>query len=1080
MFVDLQTGVVTAGSAQGTDVVPASFHVGSWAGCFPGIVKMDLDTSDGVLSIPVDASTSEVECWLGRRFGPQSRVVNPDRLHVSFPGRLPDLRMRSDIVVPAGMNLTINGHGTTINVDRWQIRVPKGATLALENVVLASSTQSCALWIEGFAELTEVHFQNCTVEGLVVLQEFSSLAFDGGAYVWSAGGAVHIWADGAFSMTASSVRDCVAQNGRADCGAGAILIGKRAVVSIVDSLFENNSAVCSRPLANAIGGAIRLQKSAVMTMRGCMLLSNKVVLTASEAATLGPIAALAELGTARTGQSFALAMGGAVAVWTTAIARLSGCTLRDNAAERSDAPQGGAVFLWTRAELEMENCLVEGNSARAGAVTSKGGGIAAVGPLSTMILIGTTFLGNVAGDGASDGWGGAIFMIGGIGNDGANGRAVGCNFHENRVDGRSSVGAAIWLGSGATLQIADSGFVRNVATGRGPIQGGALWTGGAATVENTTFIGNSVTASKADAKGGAVYVAGGRANLVGCHMFGNRAMIIGAGTVSDGGAAFVDENAHLVLAACELHTNSAGGSGVLQIAGAGQATGAMHISSSGALTLGMCTIVSSLLEDKDSGVWVIVNSGMTRLNASFFEAAAPGQELLRLQRSNTSEVEIRGCKVKNLGMSSSAGRRLGIVNSTFMPWLTPELNATTAMVHADKRRCGVQIFNQNLCDPRAVCIEQPSGGVRCSCDGRYLSDRPGSFPDGQNCLEETHAEMTIQSRVAYVEATKPSRDESKSVLVVQVRGESALSLSFNMLMTRTSSSPDGGSFWSRNWSVLDEQQVALHGHSLIWDVPPLADADLDLDASAGKLSDSNEYSFRLRVDCNGTQPCVEDGDTIETVISIDSASSPSSRTFSEVRILTRVQSLLSCAHTKVQIKPDWGSVPLSSSIRVRLLAYDVDNIQMRFTRADLLVSFGNRTIPFQWSRGSNEYIADVLAAELGVYGLVVIANNAWNGSASWASRCELLQTWISVHELTPDTSTTWILVGAGSAAVVLVGGLVVVVRKRHAHLQAIMAMLFSEVPPCDEPHAHLVCVLDACSPPSHKAPIVHAYLFTGR
>ena len=321
--------------------------------------------------------------------------------------------------------------------------------------------------------------------------------------------------------------------------------------------------------------------------------------------------------------------------------------------------------------------------------------------------------------------------------------------------------------------------------------------------------------------------------------------------------------------------------------------------------------------------------------------------------------------------------------------------------------------------------------------------------------------MTIQSRVAYIEATKPSRDGSKGVLVVQVEGESAVSMSFNMLMIRTSSSPDGEAFWSVNRSVLDEQQVALHGHSLIWDVPPSADADLELDVLARKLSASKEYSFRLRVDCNGTQPCVEDGDTIETVISIDSASSPSSHTFSEVRIMTRVQSLLSCAHTKVRVEPDWGSVSLSSNIHVRLLAYDVDNIQMRFTRADLLLSFGNRTIPFQWIRGSNEYIADVLAAQLGVYGLVVMANNAWNGSASWASRCELLQTSISVHELlqTTDTSATWILVGAGSAAVVLVGGLVVVVRKRHAHLQAIMAMLFSEVPPFDEPHAHVVCVI---------------------
>ncbi len=42
--------------------------------------------------------------------------------------------------------------------------------------------------------------------------------------------------------------------------------------------------------------------------------------------------------------------------------------------------------------------------------------------------------------------------------------------------------------------------------------------------------------------------------------------------------------------------------------------------------------------------------------------------------------------------------------------------------------------------------------------------------------------------------------------------------------------------------------------------------------------------------------------------------------------------------------------------------------------------------------------------------------------------------------------TTWILVGAGVSAVVVVAGLTIVVRKRHAHLQAILLMLFTEVP----------------------------------
>ena len=46
-----------------------------------------------------------------------------------------------------------------------------------------------------------------------------------------------------------------------------------------------------------------------------------------------------------------------------------------------------------------------------------------------------------------------------------------------------------------------------------------------------------------------------------------------------------------------------------------------------------------------------------------------------------------------------------------------------------------------------------------------------------------------------------------------------------------------------------------------------------------------------------------------------------------------------------------------------------------------------------------------------------------------------------------QVDTKWIFVGAGSTSIVLVGGLYVLVRKRHAHLQAIMQQLFTEVSP---------------------------------
>jgi hypothetical protein len=98
----------------------------------------------------------------------------------------------------------------------------------------------------------------------------------------------------------------------------------------------------------------------------------------------------------------------------------------------------------------------------------------------------------------------------------------------------------------------------------------------------------------------------------------------------------------------------------------------------------------------------------------------------------------------------------------------------------------------------------------------------------------------------------------------------------------------------------------------------------------------------------------------------------------------------------------------------------------------------------QWSRGSNQYVATVpaeLTGQPGAHDLVVRASNVWD-EAGLAPSCELLRRRIIVRE---GLSTTWILVAAAAAAIVVIGGLVILVRKRGAHLQAIMVMLFTEV-----------------------------------
>jgi hypothetical protein len=53
------------------------------------------------------------------------------------------------------------------------------------------------------------------------------------------------------------------------------------------------------------------------------------------------------------------------------------------------------------------------------------------------------------------------------------------------------------------------------------------------------------------------------------------------------------------------------------------------------------------------------------------------------------------------------------------------------------------------------------------------------------------------------------------------------------------------------------------------------------------------------------------------------------------------------------------SVQASSAIVVRLRALDVDALPIDQTHAEVEFRFGNRTVPVNWNRGSNEYVASV-------------------------------------------------------------------------------------------------------------------------
>ena len=559
----------------------------------------------------------------------------------------------------------------------------------------------------------------------------------------------------------------------------------------------------------------------------------------------------------------------------------------------------------------------------------------------------------------------------------------------------------------------------------------------------------------------------GKASLIDCTFRGNVAKLVSSSASFDasGGAVAVGAGGTLELFSAQMHSNEAGGRGLYETTGSFKPTSdaninarAAHIDCAGTVIVadsrissapgaGLTGLNAEPLEYSASAFITVSNAGAISFRDCTFQSTIADAVLLRLIGSQSQSV-IRGCTAANLtvevsedGAGLSTEWRFAAVNSTF----EPPLNSTSLRTAVRPPQCSVVVATERVCDARSTCQPRDSGGVDCACVGDGLRDTPGAVPDGRLCTQATSIDILLLTRTIVVNLQKPSNNSDIHV-VVQANGERTVRLHYNAKMTRVNATLHEQSAWS--WSRLDEQQLELHGHHLIWAAPPSSDAEwIYLDAEAQNFSGATDLSFKLRLDCDGAQglaqACITDGDTVETIITVSSPESglDPSNAEPKVRIVTHVQSVLSCRHTRAHIEPRFTS----TRIRIRVSANDVDNLPVAFTRAEIHLGFNDNSIPLQWSRGSNEYTADVpteLTAQPGSYNLVVSASNAWNETAGQATSCELLRHTITVEE---GLSTSWIVVGAGTAAVVIVGGLALIVRKRHAHLQAILAMLFTEV-----------------------------------
>jgi hypothetical protein len=87
-------------------------------------------------------------------------------------------------------------------------------------------------------------------------------------------------------------------------------------------------------------------------------------------------------------------------------------------------------------------------------------------------------------------------------------------------------------------------------------------------------------------------------------------------------------------------------------------------------------------------------------------------------------------------------------------------------------------------------------------------------------------------------------------------------------------------------------------------------------------------------------------------------------------------------------------------MRVRLLAFDVDNFPIAHTRVPIEFRFNTKSLPVRWKGGFNSYTADVSAALTqfsGEYELLVAVESGWNHTMQNVTRCELTRTIIVVE-----------------------------------------------------------------------------------
>jgi len=924
---------------------------------------------------------------------------------------------------------------------RYHRQVRRGGKLELVGIDVVNSTGSSAVFSEGRITVTNCSFVRCVTGPNGIMRSLDGSIISGGAALRALGGAIQVHGGkAALQSTYSSFVECAAHLANYGNYGGAVYAA--AMVRIDTSRFEANYVQGGSGFEGASGGALfsearrlditesefvsnKAKGPGFAAYGGAIFMYDCTTLTdqSPDFCTVAPTDCGAQLravtfmrNVASGGSSRAKA--GAIYMANQGLCvNVTASSFEANSAEDSEGnTEGGAVLVYGKSVLKIATTRFVGNTAKRAADQVRGGAINIAKAAIVEVVRGVTFEGNIARDG-----------------------------------GNTNQGGAISLKESSSLRVKSSTrFVKNSVIGKNP-NGGALWifTAKEASIFGAAFEGNMMRLKAEYGYGGALHVESSKMLVVACGFDSNVALLdsVEAAYGATAGGISVWKDAELTLLDTSFSANQAGGIGTWETTGdpgkdRQRVVRAAHILSQGITVADRCLFTSTApISLPYSAPWWIVGTAAGRITLvnSTFRAPAADQVEGMLSLADDAAALLRSCTGSNVMVDLKvAGGNLGIVDSTFAPALGSSLQSIAPPA------CGTEVAGQRMCDPRARCTHGQSGGVECQCKGEGVEPHAGVRDDGSHCATIVSLEADVAARAVQFVLLKPGKHPDPLKLHAIATGDAG----FNVTYSRST-------VLRRDGSAVAQSDDGLHarvfGLSFEWvSLQPRAVASMALDAAKNKYSTTVEDVFRLSLQCapnatgglagNGTN-CPQDGDVIETTISVtQQAGNVTLRVASEVQISTAVQAAISCERTKPTVRvvanTDLNSILPAAPLSVYLLAMDMDDQSIRFSRAEVVLTWDGVAVPFDWVRGLNKYTWEIPPNRPpGQHEIFVNLEG---------SNCTLLRLTVTVT-VEEGFNTAYVTVGCLIGAAILVIALFLLIRRYRVRFEAVFEMVFVEV-----------------------------------